>query len=60
MRIKHGTPEDRPKMSDRAKQPLRNTSRKGTGSMCKRIIDPKPTAAGHETNTNQEREASDD
>lgn len=49
MRIKHSTPEDRPKWTDRAKNPTRDTERKGLGGLTKiRIVDEKP--AEHETN----------
>ncbi|MDA7932272.1 hypothetical protein N9Z44_01120 [Mariniblastus sp.] len=57
MRIKHSTPEDRPKWTDRAKNPTRDTERKGLGGLTKiRIVDEKP--AEHETN--QESNTSDD
>ncbi len=56
MRIKHGTPEDRPKWTDRAKNPTRDTTREGTGSLVKRIVHEYEP----ESETNQESDTSDD
>ena len=54
MKIRHSDKSERPRWSDRAEQPTRNTSRTGSGSMCRRVVNPRSPQT--EVTPNQKKE----